>query len=287
MYRKQVDGLQLTPIVVRMLEGRVGSTLLMHLLGTSDDIVFDRTYPYENSYLTYLLRLADIIASEAATSLTLEEIVLYGPADEIGPIPFTPVMVDRADLSRRSLAALWAAFTEASATDGGPRYYAEKFWGDVGSLLAAGLSPMVINVVRDPRDVIASIRAFNLKTGEPRFGRRTSQDDEQHFEGLVAGMGFRFRELSSPVQAPHVTVRYEDLVADPAGTASELSTFLGVELRPSRLGTGDFGDRHMTSESVAASVGRWRRDLSQREIEYIERRLGSSMKLYGYASSTR
>ncbi len=44
--------------VVFVATGRSGSTLLMELLGTSRDVLFERVYAYERAYLTYLLQWA-------------------------------------------------------------------------------------------------------------------------------------------------------------------------------------------------------------------------------------
>ena len=46
----------LTPLVVNLVEGRSGSTLLMRSLD-HPEIAFDRAYPYEFRYLTYLAHL--------------------------------------------------------------------------------------------------------------------------------------------------------------------------------------------------------------------------------------
>jgi hypothetical protein len=80
-------------------------------------------------------------------------------------------------------------------------------------------------------------------------------------------------------------VRYEDLVADVHGQADRLGTWLGVQLDGLVI-EGQRGNsrHHMTAPSVAASVGRWRTDLSAAESRYISRELGSYMDQLGYAS---
>ncbi|HET9198530.1 MAG TPA: hypothetical protein VFN92_09800, partial [Solirubrobacterales bacterium] len=44
----------LTPLLVDG-SGRDGTTLVMQLFGTAAEIAFDRTYPYEQRYFSYLL----------------------------------------------------------------------------------------------------------------------------------------------------------------------------------------------------------------------------------------
>ena len=57
----------LTPVLVRMLEGRVGSTAMMELLASSPEVALDRTYPFHNSYLTYFVHLAGLVSGQQPT----------------------------------------------------------------------------------------------------------------------------------------------------------------------------------------------------------------------------
>jgi hypothetical protein len=276
----------LTPVLIRMMEGRVGSTLLMQLLGTSPEVAFDRTYPFENSYLTYFVKLMGQTASPAPDGWTMEQL-LYGDARLAG-FPFTTESIDRAAFAGHGLAALWQAFTqsvaEAAEAEGGPRLlYAEKYWGDVTPVLSAGLAPVVIDMVRDPRDTVASIRAFNAKRGREGFGRAQAPDDQSHLRRLVMGMNLRLSEFETPLPVPHLLVRYEDLSTDLPGQAARLSSLLGTELsadlvtanRPAMA-------HHTTSPSVAASIGRWTTDLEPDEAAFIERRMRAHMERLGY-----
>ena len=52
----------LTPVLLSLISGRCGSTLMMQLLATSPEVAMDRVAPYENNYLTYLNTLAGHIA---------------------------------------------------------------------------------------------------------------------------------------------------------------------------------------------------------------------------------
>jgi len=281
------DGRPLTPVLLRMLEGRVGSTLVMQLLGSSAAIAFDREYPFENSYLTYLARLASQLDRDPSETDTMGDLV-YSSDRRVAPLPFVPRTVSAPELARRALGALWDAFSESVVDRRAVRYYAEKFWGDVEPLHGAGLRPIVIDLVRDPRDIIASIRAFNAKTGIRRFGRDQVETDGQHLARLVVGMGFRLRQMDSPMGASHAVLRYEDVASDLDATARSLGRLLGLELDPGKvLSTHSSMAGHMTSPSVEASVGRWRADLSDEEVALVERRLGPAMARLGYETVTR
>ena len=273
----------LTPVLIRMMEGRVGSTLLMQLLGTSPDVAFDRTYPFENSYLTYLVKLMGTTVSPAPDGWTMEQL-LYGDGRMAG-FPFDPESIDRTTFATRGLAALWQAFTHCvQEQEGGPRLlYAEKYWGDVTPVLTAGLAPVVIDVVRDPRDTVASIRAFNAKRGHQGFGRAQSTDDASHLRRLVMGMNLRLSEFELPLPVPHLLVRYEDLSTDLPGQAARLSALLGTDLSPDLVTSNRTAmEHHTTSPSVAASIGRWAADLQPEEAAFIERRMRAHMERLAY-----
>jgi len=46
-------------------------------------------------------------------------------------------------------------------------------------------------------------------------------------------------------------------------------------------------DRHATSESPAASIGRWKHELDAEQIAACERQFGWFMDMFGYTRATR
>ncbi|MDQ2838556.1 MAG: sulfotransferase [Actinomycetota bacterium] len=284
----------LTPVLIRMLEGRVGSTLLMQLLATSPGVAFERVYPFERSYLTYLVRLAAQVV-HVPGAMDLRQ-MLYEGDRRLGPLPFEAGIIDEPRFQVNILRAMWSAFCssrrdgdDSAAHPRAEKLYAEKYWGPVKPVLDAGLHPVIVDLVRDPRDVVASIRAFNAKRGQQLFGRSLVLDETGHLRRLVAGMALRLEELQSPAQeAPRLLVRYEDLVSDLAGQAQRLTALLGTELDPSAVVAGRAGmAEHMTADSAEQSVGRWKLDLSSAEVGRIERHLGSRMVELGYEITPR
>lgn len=281
----------LRPVLVRMLEGRVGSTLLMKLLGTAPEVAFDRVHPFEHSYLTYLVRLTGQLAGTPPERDGMLDLLYHsGPA--VGPLPFpAPRGLDTPRLAADTLAGAWRGFSASPHHGPRARLYAEKYWGDPAAVIAAGLDPVLVDLVRDPRDVVASIRAFNAKTGQPRFGRADCADDAEHLRRLVLGMRLRLAEFAAPAAAAgaaapaaRLQLRYEDLVSDLPGVARRLSDLLGVALEPAaaQSATAETAG-HVTSADPAGSVGRWRQDLAPEEVALVERRLGAHMDRLGYA----
>lgn len=292
----EISGGALTAIAVRLSSGRVGSTLLMQLLATSDEIVFDRTYPYENAYLPYFIHVARQLGmphdvSRDGTIYTLIDDINESRSAKAGAIPFEPLSVDRHDLQRRALRKLWEAFSGAAQNhaDSGPsvRYYAEKLilGVDLRPAIEAGVPVVFIDLVRDPRDVLSSITAFNRVRGFPSFGRLPDQSDEEYLEFFIADQK---RNLSG-IELPYcgvqpISIRYEDMVMDLAGLAERLGSELQVSLDHVRVEAARSDNRkHMTSDGGAGSVGRWQDDLKPSEVAMIERELGPEMARLGYS----
>lgn len=281
----------LRPVLIRMLDGRVGSTLVMQLLGTSPEVFFDRAYPFEHSYLTYFLRLAGVIGVEGdqeRSSTELMQAFVYGNPAIVSGLPFHTRELDRAALKRATLTGVWQAFSDVAreATTPSPRLYAEKFWGDLTPVIEAGLEPIVIDLVRDPRDILCSIRAFRDKLGRDVFERSPSEGARQQLARSVAGMRFRLASFAEQLPVPQILLRYEDLVGDLPLQAARLGDLLEVELDPGAAAqlTAEAA-RHMTSSTVKSSVGRWREDLSAADIQFIESQLGDRMVELGYPPS--
>lgn len=282
----------LTPLLINMIEGRSGTTVLMRLLD-HDQVVFDRTYPYERRYLTYLLHLLTPSGEPfEETSIWNGSLMLEGDPLRFGPLPFEPRSLNIRDLRIRLVRHSWAALSEAFTTFArhDVRYYAEKTWGNNLSLLAeAGISAAVINLVRDPRDVVASIRAMDAKRGYFGFGRTPDMTGEEYLLFLLRSMATNLASMSSlnPLHNSFL-VRYEDLVTNPDAIATRLGAFLKLDLTASSTLVAErMFKRHATSSDALSSIGRWRRDLGSAEVATIERQLGVEMAKYGYDLVTR
>lgn len=282
----------LVPILVRMMDARVGSTAMMQLLSTAPEVAMDRRYRYEHSYLTYFVRLMGQITHfrsgpDDPTEFTMDEVV-YGRDPRIGPLPFEPMVVDGGALGQGGLAGLWQHFSTLTR-ERSPHvtHYAEKFWGDARTVIDAGLKPVLIDLVRDPRDVVASNRAFSDRLGGAQFGRSQASDERSYLRQLIAQMRFRLNEMTMPLPVPRIMIRYEDLINSPGETRARVEEVAQIRMQPETIGelTSD-ARQHITSTSVEASIGRWRQDLDESDIRDIERRLGPWMIELGYESSS-
>lgn len=277
------------PILVRGSWGRVGSTLLMQLLGTSTDISFDRIYPFENRVLScllhYLAPLAGPVPMPNGYWMDDPEKLWWVDPDSFGfrfggdPFPYPELGVDRSEFHRRIVRASWEAYGRTAPRPGDhrPRYYAEKYGGRAEDLLAARIPVRMVNLVRDPRDTWASVLAFDAKRGYYGFGRRDAQTHDEYRASYIEAVRRRLDEMTAVLPGvPATTVRYEDMVADLAGEARRLGSWLGVDLDAGAVEANrDSMTHHMTTDSVDRSVERWRQDLPAEDIAEIDRALGA------------
>ncbi len=276
------------PLLVDPFQGRCGSTLLMTILASSEDVALDRAFPYERRYVAYICRLVEHIGRpfEPSPSWNMDQL-LRGPRDRIGPIPFTPLSLERSEFAASATRHLWAALAESLAADTSKpyRYYAEKTFGDnLETLASAGIEVRLLNLVRDPRDVVASIRAFDRKRGYYGFGREAGQTEAAYLAALVDEMsGSLTRMRLRADRHEHMWIRYEDLVTDATAVIDEMSRWMDVDLDPEAgRPRGRSYRRHATTTSPRQSIGRWRAALSSAEASSIESRLGNEMTRLGY-----
>jgi len=149
----------------------------------------------------------------------------------------------------------------------------------------------VVHMIRDPRDVAASLvqkgwlregRPGRDDVGEPygehpRFWvepeRREEFDDAS--EARRAGWAWR-RYVMAARAAPSSTVEvgYEALATDPETASEPLAVHLGVD--PVLL-TETLRGMH------AESVGRWRRNLTREQVDEVEAEAGELMQELGYS----
>ncbi len=126
-----------------------------------------------------------------------------------------------------------------------------------------------IVLVRDIRDVLASMLSFNAKRGTASFGRELLADDEAFAVQLAADLA-RLVESWERRRDEVLLVRYEELVLDPHPTMAAVAAHLGLDAAPATVARviGEASrpaaelDAHRTSSDPAASIGRWRHDLA-------------------------
>ena len=273
-------------IAVRLAEGRSGSTLLMQLLATSPQIVFDDRYPSEYRFLSYFARMASMMTEPFDAERHVGVTPFFFNADQSwGPVPFRSDVVDPPNLAVPLLRQMWMAWSEeARQRHPSMDHYAEKVAVDIRSIIEASIPLRVIDLVRDPRDVLASIRSFTA-AGVDGFGRSPDIDESKYIDQFIATFGEGLRRMLEPLPSAvdRIVVRYEDLIADLHSESRRIAEWLGVELDPATVERSSANyAHHITAPSPSASVGRWHSDLTSEEAEAVAAGLRELAAAFGY-----
>jgi hypothetical protein len=161
----------------------------------------------------------------------------------------------------------------------------------LGAVLRAYPQAAIVHMLRDPRDVAASL----LQKGWLRAGRE-GQDDvgapyghyarfwveperveefDQADDARRAGWAWR-RYVTAARAAPSATVevRYEQLAADPDAASEPLAAHIGAD--PVILARA-------LSQMHSESVGRWHRNLTPEQVAEVESEAAELMEELGYS----
>jgi hypothetical protein len=149
---------------------------------------------------------------------------------------------------------------------------------NVGTLLSWYPEARVIHLVRDPRDVCASL--FRVP-----WGRRSALANGELWVSLTqaaerAATDPRFRRL-----------RYEDLVADPERELTALCAFLGERFVPGMLQADPTSQvdkpwfERAQGELARDRQGTWREELTPGQVQLVELAAGPLMRSMGYETS--
>jgi glutamate-1-semialdehyde aminotransferase len=139
-----------------------------------------------------------------------------------------------------------------------------------------------IVLVRDPRDVACSARAYARRSDIAR--------SSSHLEvGLRARLEHwrNFYAAALAEADERSWVRYEELLLRPAAVAERV--LRSLDLDPQPLDASDMAriarrfEWHGTSPSLESTVGRWQRELSAEELELADEICGPLIERLGYA----
>ena len=142
---------------------------------------------------------------------------------------------------------------------------------------------LFVYIVRDPRDIYASLRAAN-------FGVDLNMACKRWVQGSKSFMAFERRH---PGQC--CLVRYEDLVRAPGASLAPVFAKTGLEMEDRVIefhnsGARILGSSHPNSGNLKkgffeSSVGRYARDLTPADVRTVEACCGTLMERHGYKNA--
>ena len=300
---------RLRPLMVTT-PGRTGSRALLRLLAGHPENLVYRPTMYEPRAATYWMDVLRGLAEPASylRQATPEPIDFTRRGWWLGMQPPAPRSIPDRDIQSwlgsgwiAELAAICQgrieAFYDRIATNlarPAASYFVEKFAvrSSVQDLiweLYPGARELIL--VRDFRDLVASIIAMNVKLGYQGFGRARVDSDSEFIERQMGGLATAFvRTWRERSDRAHL-VRYEDLVLDRSGTLSGILDYLEIDSTPASIAamSESLDERvpemegHGTSAGPEASIGRWREDLSPDLQELCHAVFAPALEAFGYS----
>jgi hypothetical protein len=145
-------------------------------------------------------------------------------------------------------------------------------------------------LVRDFRDMVASILAYNAKRGYTGFGREHVANDEEYIYRMRSS-ALRLLESWRRRSDKAYLLRYEDLIWQPVETLSALLEYLELDAAPSTVEgmiqkaseeVPGLPQQHRTSPDADRSIGRWRSDLDPSLKAVCQQAFSDVLEDFGY-----
>ena len=287
------------PLLVTSL-GRMGTTWMMRLLSEHPAIAALRIHPYETRPGKFWMQLLakPFWRDEPFWNDPLSR--FSGASKEQWAAPdqdwFRAKLIEQVAMScQRSVEECYRDIAAARKQQR-PAFFAEKHIPDEvpGILWELYENTREIFIVRDFRDMLCSIRAFNAKRGSAGFNRDQVTSEAEYIQRLGSEAQRLLMAWQGRKHGAYL-VRYEDLVTQPEHTLQQVLSYVGVEsgtsmvsriLRQALVDTPDL-QGHRTSENAAASIGRWRHELDEWTRQHCELVFGEALRAFGYASEAR
>jgi Sulfotransferase family len=297
------------PALVTTL-GRTGSTLLMLLLSQHPELIVHPPFPFETRLARYWASTVTELASPNSylQALVTEDdrrywwlghkefpvvrLINQDPAAQwLGGL----AIENLANFARQQVIGFYEASTAFQSKAVAPRYFVEKQLPnpelrEVQRELFPGHAEIFL--VRDFRDMLVSILAFNEKRSHKGFGTdlRTGVEYVAWLGRAVEALLYNWRTAAAGAQL----VRYEDLVRQPRPVLQQLLQHLKLEesdalvdemIRNAETVEPGAQEQHRTSLDSQASIGRWREELPEEIRESSQRVFAEALTVFGYELS--
>ena len=282
--------------------GRSGSTIFMQMLAGHPEVLAWPPFEQEPRVVTYWIEVLRALARpdsfmrQVAPAGNLNDDWWLGRRDPrpraLGDVDIQAWLAgeaveELAAFAQTRIESLYGRLADRDGRDG-VVYFAEKLRNDIASDLAWELYPEAREVVlvRDPRDVLCSVLAANVKRGRQPPPADPAAVDRRG----VRGPDRRgCRELGAPARPRSPgALRGSDARsgADPHGPARVPRHRCGRGGVRQMLAAAERSvpamSEHRTTPDPEASIGRFARDLDPALLAECERRLGDVIALFGY-----
>jgi len=201
-----------------------------------------------------------------------------------GKPPSMPAGLGGMDAFRFAVSAPFVAYAERE----GKRRWGDKtpaYIGHVDRLTAIWPDARFVVLVRDGRDVALSV--MNVPFGPNNAWAAARSWANAIRRGRDAARRFRGRVLE---------IRYEDLVTEPAETVGAVCDFLGLGYSDEMLAIERTDRSKVVADQSAwftsvwngittEAIGKWRTELTPRQIEAFETVAGDELRVLGYETS--
>ncbi len=194
----------------------------MALLATEPRIAFDRRYPFENRWLTYLVKFS-LLTGRPGPSGRFDAVQLTDYYDDhFGPVPWwPPEPADGMPLMPASsgcFRGLWQEFSASARTaDDRLTHYGEKVPDWLPAAICDEVPCRVIGLIRDPRDVFLSARDFVRTRGAVGFGMQPGSAELEDARNTAHRLlCYTENARAAELRRDAIIIRYEDLVRNPA-----------------------------------------------------------------------
>jgi hypothetical protein len=295
----------LQPILITSL-GRTGTTWLMHLLAAHPAIVVQRLYPYETRSASYWIHMLKVLSGPGNHRQSAHPDDFHSNMSWVGHHPayieaklnypqlkrwFGLTYVERlAAFSQHTIDSFYRQVANTQKQSEAV-YFAEKYHPGHIPRLIWELYPRAreIFLVRDFRDMICSMLAFNAKRGYVSFGRKLTNghdDFVRHTQLAARNLLQEWKRRSEQGYLLH----YEEMVLHPQKSLRDLFAYLELDTTPvmiDRMLQGDSENtpvlnRHRTIADPRASIGRWQKDLDPSLQALCQELLGDVLQEFGY-----
>jgi hypothetical protein len=283
--------------------GRCGSSLVHEVLARHPDVGFMSNVDDRLAPLAPLGRWNGALYRRVPPTFTQKGRARFAPSEgyrvlgrKVSPALVDPVRDLVGDDATPWLAERFRRFFEERADAQGAPVFTHKFtgWPRAGFIHRVMPDARFVNVVRDGRAVANSLlqmpwwrgyrgpEAWGWGPLPDPYGREWASSGRSF--AILAGIEWKllmdaFEQAKAAVPAAQwLDVRYEDVVADPRGSLDGILRFLGLRWT-------DGFERGFSRHAINPSrTDAYRRELSIRDVQELERSLAAHLERLGYAT---